>query len=65
MGYKLFHGLRLLALNNEIDLSNEVLNIDFGRGSAKISKAKVGGRTDARRGRQSWQIFYSTYNFDL
>ena len=44
MRYKLFHGLGLLALNNEIDLSNEVLNIDFGQGAAKISEVKVGGK---------------------
>ena len=28
----------------EIDLLNEVLNIDFGQGAAKISEVKVGGR---------------------
>ena len=28
----------------EIDLSNEVLNIDFGQGAAKISEVKLGGR---------------------
>ena len=28
----------------EIDLSNEVLNIDFGQGAAKIPKVKVGVR---------------------
>ena len=28
---------------SEIDLSNEVLNIDFGQGAAKISEVKVGG----------------------
>ena len=28
----------------EIDLSNEVLNIDFDPGAAKILKVKVGGR---------------------
>ena len=27
-----------------MDLSNEVLNIDFGQGAAKISEVKVGGR---------------------
>ena len=26
----------------EIDLSNEVLNIDFGQGAAKIPEVKVG-----------------------
>ena len=41
----MFHGLGLLALNKyEIDLSNEVLNIDFGKGAAKISDFKVGGQ---------------------
>ena len=34
----MFHGLELLASKNyEIDLSNEVLNIDFGQGATKIS----------------------------
>ena len=28
----------------EVDLSNEVLNIDFGQGPAKISEVKVGRR---------------------
>ena len=28
----------------EVDLSNEVLNIDFGQGTAKISEVKVGGK---------------------
>ena len=27
-----------------MDLSNEVLNIDFDQGAAKISEVKVGGR---------------------
>ena len=27
----------------EIDLSNEILNFDFGQGAAKISTVKVGG----------------------
>ena len=41
----MFHGLELLApKKNEIDLSNEVLNFDFGQGAAKISEVKVGGR---------------------
>ena len=36
--------LGLLAPNRyEVDLSNEVLNIDFGQGAAKISKVKVIG----------------------
>ena len=26
----------------EVDLSNEVLNIDFGQGASKISEVKVG-----------------------
>ena len=38
------HGLGFLVPNRfEIDLSNEVLNIDFGQGAAKISMVKVGG----------------------
>ena len=42
---KLFHGLELLPpKTSEIDLSNEVLNFNFGQGAAKISKVKVGGR---------------------
>lgn len=28
----------------EIDLSNEVLNINFGQGTAEISEVKAGGR---------------------
>ena len=28
---------------DEIDLSNEVLNIHFGQGATKISEVKVGG----------------------
>jgi len=41
----LFYGLGLLAPRKyEIDLTNEVLNTDFGQGAAKISKVKVGGR---------------------
>ena len=39
----MFHGLGLLVQKKyEIDLSNEVLNIDFGQWAAKISKVKVG-----------------------
>ena len=39
------HRLGLLAPNGyEVDLSNEILNIDFGQGGAKISDVKVGGR---------------------
>ena len=38
------NGLEILAINRyEVDLSNEVLNIDFGQGAAKISKVKVRG----------------------
>ena len=33
-----------VTLSNEIDLLNEVLNIDFSQGAAKISKVKVGVR---------------------
>ena len=43
--HKLFHGLGLVAPKKyEIDLSNEVLKIDFGQGATKISKVKVGVR---------------------
>ena len=28
----------------EVDLSNEVLNIDFDQGAVKISEVKVGGQ---------------------
>ena len=39
-----FHGLGLLAQKiYELDLSNEVVNIDFDQGAAKISKVKVRG----------------------
>ena len=31
----------------EIDLSNEVLNIDFGQGAAEIPEIKVGGQKTA------------------
>ena len=42
---KSFKSLRFCPPNRyEIDLSNEVLNIDFGQGAAKISEVKVGGR---------------------
>ena len=38
-------GLSFLAPKRyEIDLSNEVLKIDFGQKTAEISKVKVGGR---------------------
>ena len=41
---KSYHDLGLLAPNrHEVDLSNEILNIDFGQGAAKKSKVKVGG----------------------
>ena len=52
------HGLGLLALNRyEIDLSNEVLNIDFDQGAAKISEVKVGVRknsSDPGRTSSNW-----------
>ena len=59
---------------NEIDLSNEVLNTDFGQETTKISEVKVRGKKNSddwpsssscARGRQSWQIFFSNANFDL
>ena len=38
------HGLGLLTPNRyEVDLSNEVINIRFGKGAAKISEVKVLG----------------------
>ena len=41
---KSFRNLGFLAPNRYvIDLSNEVQNIDFGQGAAKISEVKVGG----------------------
>ena len=41
---KSFISLRLCPPNRyEMDLSNEVLNIDFDKGAAKISEVKVGG----------------------
>ena len=37
--------LRLLAPNRyEVDLSNDVLKIDFGQGAAKIPRVKAGGQ---------------------
>ena len=40
---KSFKNLGLWSPNKyEIDLSNEVLNIDFGQGAAKIPEVKVG-----------------------
>ena len=51
-----------------VDLSNEVLNIDFGQGAAKISEVKVGsqkkylptwpGLNQSTRGRPSRPIFF-------
>ena len=39
-----YHGFGLMAPNRyEVDLSNEILNIDFGQGAVKISEVKVGG----------------------
>ena len=70
-----YHGLGLLAPNRyEVDLSNEVLNIDFSQGTAKISEVKVGlkkisansadpGRSGSSRADR--QIFFFTSNFDL
>ena len=41
---KSFKSLGLWSPNRyEIDLSNEILNIDFGNGDAKKSEVKVGG----------------------
>ena len=43
--WRSFKSLWLLSPNRyEIDLSNEVLNIDFGQEATKISKVKVRGR---------------------
>ena len=36
-------------LRYAIDLSNEVLNIDFGQGAAKISEVKIGGQKNVCR----------------
>ena len=37
--------LALLAPNRyEVDLSNEILNIDFGQGAAKILEVKIGSQ---------------------
>ena len=39
----MFDGLGLLAPNEyEINLSNEILNIDFGQGASKISEVQIG-----------------------
>ena len=41
----LLHSLKVLSPNRYVmDLSNEVLNIDFGQGAEKISEVKVGGQ---------------------
>ena len=32
-----------IYMEDPVDLSNEVLNIDFGQGVTKISEVKVGG----------------------
>ena len=64
---KYFKSLGLLSPNRyEIDLSNEVLNIDFGQGAAKISEVKVGGQKKYLPTHQptvgssqaDWQIFF-------
>ena len=58
-----------------MDLSNEVLNIDFGQGATKISEVKVGGKKNfsptqlapgvAVSNQASRQIFFSTSNYDI
>ena len=69
-------GLGLLApIIYEVDLSNEVLNIHFGQGTAKISEVKVRGRkkiadwarfeTEACTPGAALPDFFSTTNFDL
>ena len=41
----MYHGLGPLApIRYELDLSNGVLNTQFGQGTAKISEVKVGDR---------------------
>ena len=73
---KSFHGLDFLAPNRYvIDLSNEVLIIDFGQGAAKILEVKVGGRKKYCRlgpaqnrrtqGPAELADVLSTFNFDL
>ena len=67
--------LILLSLNRSvIDLWNEVLNINFGQKTTKISKVKVRGQSKLPtqpgsnrcvQGLPSRQIFFSTSNFDL
>ena len=43
--FKSFKSLGLCSPDRyEVDLSYEVLNIEFGQGAAKISEVKVGGR---------------------
>ena len=59
----------------EIDLSNEVLDIYFGQGAAKISEVKVGGQKKYQptqptpgasvRTELVVKYFFSTSNFDL
>ena len=72
----MFKSLGLCPPNKyKVDLSNEVLNIDFGQEAAKISVVKVGGQkkrsanaVDCRRSGSNpaaWQIFFSSSNFDL
>ena len=69
---KSFKSLGLWSPNRyELDLLNEVLNIDFGQEGAKVSEVNVGGQNDhpgsnsCARGQLSWQIIFSTSNFDL
>ena len=74
---KLYYAHGLLAPNRyELDLSNEVLNIHFGQGTAKISEVKVGGRKKKSAGSvgprvqririwSSWWFLLSVSNFDL
>ena len=68
-------GLDFLAASRYVmDLSNEILNIDFGQGAAKISEVKVGGqkkslpsgrvRTHAPGVGRAGRYFFSS-NFDL
>ena len=51
MPFKPFLCLGLLALNRyDINLSNEILDIDFDQGAAKISEIKISGDSaDPRR----------------
>ena len=41
---RVFYSRASYNSENTVDLSNEVLNIDFGQGAAKISEVKVGGK---------------------